>query len=62
MNCGFSQHSAIESSFKKKLVSENLGAKIKLFGNSLFDGMVNCAIIISQWSGLLDPVVGSVWE
>lgn len=63
VNCVFSLCSAIQSLwFIKNLGSENLGTKIKLFGNLVFDGMLNCCIVTSQWSRVLDSVVGSEWE
>ena len=63
MNCVFNQHSAIQSLwFKKNPASENLGAKIKLLGNLVLDGVLKGCIITSQWRGLFDPVVDGTWD
>lgn len=63
MNCVFNQQSAIQSLwFKKKPASESLGAKIKLLGNLVCDSVLKGCIIMCRWSGVLDPVVGCMWE
>ena len=63
MNCVFNQHSVIQSlPFKKNPASEKLGAKIKLLGNLVFDGVLKACIIPSQWSRVLDPAAGCMWE
>ena len=63
MNYVFNQHSVIQSlQFKKNPASEKLGAKIKLLGNLVCDGVLKACIIPSQWSRVLDPAVDCMWE
>lgn len=62
MNCVFNQHSVIQSLRFKDPASEKLGAKIKLLGNLVCDGVLKACIIPSQRSRVLDPAVDCMWS